>query len=85
MKSKQIYSPIIPVNQVFYNQESAEVVNWNNNLKDLEIDCKALTVFCALGFMLDDQTFYKNIKTCRPATKYKFNNNTILSSEQYWK
>ena len=63
MKSKQIYNPIIPVNQVFYNQESAEVVIWNNNLKDLEIDCKALTVFCALGFMLDDQTFYKNIKT----------------------
>lgn len=85
MKSKNIYSPIIPVNQVFYNQESAEVVNWNNNLKDLEIDWKALTVFCALGFMLDDQTFYKNIKTCRPATKYKLNNNTILSSEQYWK
>ena len=85
MKSKQIYSPIIPVNQVFYNQKSAEVVNWNNNLKDLEIDCKALTVFCALGFMLDDQTFYKNIKTCRPATKYKLNNNTILGSKQYWK
>ena len=61
MKSKQIYSPIIPVNQVFYNQESAEVVNWNNNLKDLEIVCKSLTVYCAIRFMSDDQTFYKNI------------------------
>ena len=85
MKSKQIYSPIIPINQVFYNQERTEIVNWNNNLRGLELDGKALTVFCALGFMLDDQTFYKNIKTCRPATKYKLNNNTILSSEQYWK
>ena len=85
MKSKQIDSPIIPVNQVFYNQESTEVVNWNNNLRGLELDDKALTVFCALGFMLDDQTFYKNIKTCRPATKYKLNNTTILGSKQYWK
>ena len=84
MKNNIIQTPIIPIDQIFYNTRTQKVQQWET-VKNLEIDYKALALFCSLGFMLDDETFYKEIKTCKPMTKYKLNNeNMIIDNNKYW-
>ena len=79
-----ISNPIIPIKQIFYNINTRKVIQWEN-CKDLDIDYHALSAFCALGFMLDDDTFFKEIKTCKPATKYELGeNNRIEDKTKYW-
>ena len=74
MNNGQINIPIIPVDQIFYSTSTRELIQWKDT-RDLEIDYQAIAIFCALGFMLDDDTYYKDIKTCKPSTKYDINNN----------
>jgi len=53
--------------------------------KEESLDFSAIATFLALGFMLDDDTFYKKIKVCRPFTKYEINNqDKIISQEKMW-
>ena len=60
MKYKQ--TSIIPIHQKFYNKQTNELTNWKVKTTN-SIDLEAIASFCSLGFMLDDQTFFKEIKT----------------------
>ncbi|MES2812682.1 MAG: asparagine synthetase B family protein [Bacteroidota bacterium] len=50
-----------------------------------ELDRKAICIFAAIGFFLDNDTYYKDLKALRPATNYILNNNVVLSEEKYFK
>jgi len=81
---KKIINPIIPVKQYYLNINNSQIIEWNN-VKNSSLDYKAIASFCSLGFMLDNDTFYENIKTLSPYTEYKINNeNKIISDKAYW-
>ena len=82
MKYKQ--TSIIPIHQKFYNKQTNELTNWEVKTTN-SIDLEAIASFCSLGFMLDDQTFFKEIKTLKPATEYQINDkNEIISEQKIW-
>ena len=84
MSNKQIYNPIIPVDQIFYNTRNREVIQWKI-FKELDLDYRAMAIFSVFGFMLDDDTFYNDIKVCKPSTDYQINeNNQIISQQKTW-
>ena len=76
-----LYNPIIPQNQIFYDINSNKIVQWDKVQFD-DLDLKAIASFCALGFMLDDDTYYDAIKVCKPSTEYQINENNQISSQQ---
>lgn len=76
-------TPIIPISSTFYNVKTDELIKWNE-IAGNSLDFKAISTFLALGFMLDDDTYYKNIKAINPATKYEVKNNIILNKNKYW-
>lgn len=50
------------------------------------LDLKAICVFSALGFFLDDDSYFVEQKALKPATNYTFDNqNNIISQEEYFK
>ena len=69
-----MYSPIIPIKQNYYKPKTMEVVPWEFN-SAYNLDLESISNFLALGFMLDDNTYFREIKTCKPATEYKINEN----------
>jgi hypothetical protein len=75
--------PIIPIKQKFYNCLTDKIVNWEFDSKN-NLDLKAIASFCYLGFMLDDDTFYDQIKVLRPSTKIILEDNNIKSKEKIW-
>ena len=82
---KTISKSIIPIKQTFYHLKNKKVIAWRNVLKD-DLDFKAITSFCALGFMLDDDTFSSKIKVCKPAVEYQLNNQQeIIEVKNGWK
>ena len=84
MVKRQINTPIIPIEQNFYNTDTGKIVSWGNHHQDLEIDYKAIAVFCALGFMLENDTYYSQVKVLKPATNYKLEGeNEIVSEKKY--
>ena len=81
---KTITFPIIPIHQIFYNAESKQIIPRVHYQKNT-LDFPALASFCSLGFMLDDDTFFKEIKTLKPATEYQINDkNEIISEQKIW-
>lgn len=50
-----------------------------------ELDQKAICVFAAIGFFLDNDTYYKDLKALKPATNYVLENNTVISEKKYFK
>jgi len=81
----EIHTNIIPEEQLFYNKGSSAIFEWTIDSK-LDLDLQAICTFVALGFMLDDDTFFNEIKTFKPATKYTLDeNNIIIDEEKYWK
>lgn len=71
----QIITPIIP-------DRVQEVSNEYKKSPDLEAIC----VFAAIGFFLDDDTYWKNKKTLRPNTNYKLNSKkNIQEQSSYFK
>mgnify|MGYP006182371085 CR=1 FL=1 len=49
------------------------------------LDLKAICVFSALGFFLDDDTYFLEQKALKPATNYIFDEqNKIVSNEEYF-
>ena len=66
---KKISTSIIPTKQTFYNINNNKLVEWDQ-VKEKDIDLPAIATFSALGFMLNDDTFYKNIKSLKPARNY---------------
>ena len=69
---KEINTPIIPAKAAFIGA-----------LKTL--DHKAICVFSALGFFLDDDTYFLEQKVLKPATKYEVENGITISEVPYFK
>jgi len=49
-----------------------------------EIDYKAICVFTALGFFLDDDTYWKDYKVLKPGMEYAIDNNKIINQKQWF-
>ena len=79
-----IYSPIIPIKQFYYKPKSMELVPWEFE-STYNLDLKSISSFISLGFMLDDDTYFTEMKTCKPATEYQTNEkNKIISEQKKW-
>lgn len=77
-------NPIIPSKQIFYNYNKKEIILWGN-ICDKELDYEAIATFASLGFMLDDDTFIKEIKVLKSATNYEVSSNNIIKKvNKYW-
>lgn len=50
----------------------------------LHLDYKAICVFSALGFFLDDDTYFTEQKVLQPASNFILNTNKIISQETYF-
>ena len=79
----KIKKSIIPKKQVFYNFESKAIFDWDISSK-YSLDFSAIASFVALGFMLDDDTFYDKIKVLKPGYSYELENNIISKETNYW-
>lgn len=60
--SETLRTEIIPTIPRYYRKDD----------EDEKLDFKAIACFCALGFFLDDDTYFKNTKNLRSATDYQF-------------
>ena len=78
---KNISNPIIPIKQEFYDLRTNKIVNWETNSNN-NLDLEAIVSFCSLGFMLDDDTFYNDIKVCKPATEYRLNEKSEITEKK---
>ena len=78
---KNISNPIIPIKQEFYDLRTNKIVNWETNSNN-NLDLEAIVSFCSLGFMLDDDTFYNDIKVCKPATEYRLNEKLEITEKK---
>jgi hypothetical protein len=65
-------NPIIPNKSTFVGEKNT-------------LDYEAICVFAATGFFLDDNTYYKEQKTLKPAHEYTIDTNKISSSKPYFK
>jgi len=61
--------PILPIEQTFYNVERNTIEEWDIN-KKYSLDLESIANFLALGFMLGDTTYFKEIKVLKPSSKY---------------
>jgi hypothetical protein len=73
--------PIIPQKQEFYLRDSNKILAWETN-KQYSLDYHAIATFCSLGFMLEDDTYYNDVKVLKPATKYIVDENNIIVDEK---
>ena len=71
---KTIKTPIIPIVQTFINVKD----------QPHELDYKAISVFSALGFFLDTDTYWKDKKVLPPASINKIDNAGYLISSKPW-
>ncbi len=69
---QKIKTNIIPTQPTFIGEKT-------------NLDYKAICVFSALGFFLENDTFYENQKTLLPAHNYVLDKNKILSKKAYFK
>src|SRR5690606_33426478 len=65
-------TPIIPTKPIFIGEQQT-------------FDYKAICVFTALGFFLDDDSYYTEQKSFRAATEYHIENGIIISQNPYFK
>ena len=71
---KTIKTPIIPIIQTFINVKD----------QPRELDYKAISVFSALGFFLDMDTYWKDKKVLPPASINKIDDAGYLISSKPW-
>jgi hypothetical protein len=63
----------------------ADLADLARNHSTRELDWEAITSFFALGFFLDDLTYYKDIRVFLPASIYRISaDGTILEHKRYW-
>lgn len=69
-----IKTDIIPKNNIFIGEQKT-------------LDKHAICVFAATGFFLDQDTYYKELKTLKPGNNYKIDpeTNNILAQDSYFK
>lgn len=68
---KEIRTAIIPKKPIFIG-------------KNQSLDYEAICVYVAIGFFLDQDTFYKNTKALKPAHDYTLEENEIILEEKYF-
>src|SRR5690606_11190920 len=64
-------TPIIPTKPIFIGEQQT-------------LDYRAICVFTALGFFLDNDTYYTEQKSLRAATEYHIENRKITSQKPYF-
>lgn len=69
---QELSTPIIPSKVAFIGTQKT-------------LDYKAICVFSALGFFLDDDTYFLEQKALKPATKYQLDNDIAISEVPYFK
>ncbi|MDZ4756898.1 MAG: asparagine synthase-related protein [Bacteroidota bacterium] len=74
---------IIPSNPLFYNIQNKTVLY----TKDLPkhngpYDYRAICIYAACGFFMDDDTYYTDIKYVKPASKYSINDGLITIEDK---
>ena len=75
---------IIPLQQTFYDVNKSKIVPWELK-SSYTLDLESIACFCALGFMLEKDTFFNEIKVIPPSTKYFVDNeNRISNFEKKW-
>ena len=70
-------TPIIPINPIYFEKKSMKQFAWKYD-NSYTLDHKAISTFCAFGFMLEDDTYYKEIKVIKPAMNYKVDENNCI-------
>ncbi|HRE79342.1 MAG TPA: asparagine synthase C-terminal domain-containing protein [Flavobacterium sp.] len=68
----EVRTDIIPSKPIFIGEKET-------------IDYKAICVFAATGFFLDQDTYFSNQKVLKPSFNYKLQENKIVSEHQYFK
>ncbi len=65
--------PIIPSKPIFFGTKT-------------QLDYQAICVFSAIGFFLDDDTYYKDLKVLKPGFEYEIDevNQKIISEKPYF-
>ena len=71
--TREIKTDIIPYNHYFVKVQG-----------DNTLDKKAICIFIATGFFLDNDTYWKNVKTLKPGTINKIDENGYLISSDTW-
>ena len=69
---QEVATPIVPSSATFIGDKKT-------------LDYKAICVFSALGFFLDDDTYFEEQKVLKPATTYHLIKNTIKDKNSYFK
>lgn len=69
---KQIRTNIIPSKVTFVGEQE-------------NLDYKAICIFAAIGFFLEDDTFYKEQKVLQPAQEYQIEGNNKVDGNPYFK
>lgn len=69
---KKIKNLIIPTSSTFLGSQET-------------LDYKAICIFAATGFFLEDDTFYKEQKVLKPAHDYQIENDVVIASKPYFK
>ncbi len=70
---KTIKTPIIPIQQEFATIDAPH-----------NLDYEAICVFVALGFFLDDDTYWQDIKVLKPAHTHTLNDSGALIKSEPW-
>ncbi|HCM78110.1 MAG TPA: asparagine synthase, partial [Cytophagales bacterium] len=72
-------------NQTIRLPIAPSVVSYYKLPTESKLDYPAICCFVALGFFLDDDTYYTNLKAFRPATDYHFSaTGEVLSRKRYF-
>ncbi|MGH2665088.1 asparagine synthase-related protein [Flavobacterium sp.] len=69
---KNCKTPIIPHKPTFVGKKTT-------------LDHQAICVFAATGFFLDEDTYYKEQKTLKPAHEYHIENDVVVTATPYFK
>lgn len=69
---QELSTPIIPSRVAFIGAQKT-------------LDYKAICIFSALGFFLDDDTYFLEQKALKPATKYQLDNDKAITEAPYFK
>ena len=74
---------IIPSKPLFYNTQNNAVLYTKDLLKHQgKFDYKAICIYAACGFFMDDDTYYTDVKYVKPATKYTIDGGIITLEEK---
>jgi asparagine synthetase B (glutamine-hydrolysing) len=81
----EVSNGIIPTNATYYRESDGHIVPHSEFLNQTEkLDLKAICIFAAAGFFLDQDSYYIGIKALPPASKYELNEDKISNIQSYF-